>query len=143
VPLHAVPRGAKVWADGVAGGLAGTAALVAWTVVAVGCGARLLPGWEAPGAAIVDRTCLDVAFLLAGGVVTSRLLAVAQRRPQLGFGVVLVLLAVGGAYLVATDVVAQRVLDPWPSALAGNAIAVATVAVTVVWRRGGVVRIRP
>jgi hypothetical protein len=147
VRLRAAPRAAKIYADGVLGGLAGTAAFAVWTIVAVGCGARLLPGWEVAGAgsfaAVLDRTSLDAAFLVAGGIVTSRLLAVAQRRPQLGFGVVLVLLALGGGYLVTTDVVADRVLDPWPSALAGNAIAAVTVAIAVVRRRGGVVRIRP
>jgi len=76
-----------------------------------------------------------LVFAVLGGV-ASQLLAVAERRPNLGFGVVLFFVIFEFGFVTLCMVFAQDVLQAlaWEKVLAGNVLAAAAMA-AYLWRR--------
>ncbi len=84
-----------------------------------------------------------LVFGVIGGV-ASHLLALAERRPNLGFGVVLFFVIFEFGFMTALMIFAQDVLLAlaWEKVLAGNILAAAAMAVYL-WRRHPHLRIEP
>jgi hypothetical protein len=84
-----------------------------------------------------------LVFVTIGGA-ASRLLAVADQRPNVGFGVILLFVIFEFGFLVAAMAVAQPVLHAlaWPAILVGNLLA-AVVMALYFWRRHPHLRIEP
>lgn len=76
-----------------------------------------------------------LVFAVVGGV-AARLLAVAERRPHVGFGILLLFVVFEFGFLIATMLFAERVLRvlAWPAVLFGNLLA-AVVMGAYLWRR--------
>ena len=84
-----------------------------------------------------------LAFLLIG-VVASRLLALVERNPSFGFGVLLLFVVFEFGFLLASMAFAEPVLRPltWSGVLVGNLLAAAAMA-AVFWRRHPQLVIQP
>jgi hypothetical protein len=84
-----------------------------------------------------------LVFCVIGGL-AARLLAVAERKPNAGFGILLLFVVFEFAFLVATLVFSEPVLQvvTWPSILAGNLLAALAMGVYF-WRRHPDLRILP
>ena len=76
-----------------------------------------------------------LVFCVIGGV-AARLLAVAERRPNVGFGILLLFVVFEFGFLVVAMVFAEPVLRAltWPAILIGNLLAAATMG-GYFWRR--------
>jgi hypothetical protein len=76
-----------------------------------------------------------LVFAVVGGV-AARLLAIAERRPHVGFGVLLLFVVFEFGFLLAAMLFAEPVLRvlTWPAVLAGNLLA-AVVMGAYLWRR--------
>jgi hypothetical protein len=153
------PRRARVYTDGVRAGLVGTMTIIGWWLVADAVHGHPLDTPGAVAAAVfhhgsrpvaaalgVDLVAVAWAHLLAFllvGIVASRLLALAERRSHLGFGVLLLLVLGSGAYLVGVAIAGQLLLPSrvLPTFVFGNVLA--TIAVALVLHRQRPVRIRP
>lgn len=84
-----------------------------------------------------------LVFCVFGGV-ASRLLALAEQKLDLGFGILLLFVVFEFGFLAVAMVVAEPVLHAlaWPSVLVGNLLAAAAMGVYF-WRRHPHLRIRP
>lgn len=71
-----------------------------------------------------------LAFAVLGGIV-ARLIAAAERNPNLGFGILLLFVYLEVAFLVGSFLFAEAVLNvlAWPAVVAGNLLAAAVMAV--------------
>jgi hypothetical protein len=76
-----------------------------------------------------------LVFCVIGGV-AARLLAVAERQPNAGFGVLLLFVVLAFGFLMVTLIFAEPVLRAltWPAILGGNLLAAVTMGVYF-WRR--------
>jgi hypothetical protein len=76
-----------------------------------------------------------LVFAVVGGV-AARLLAIAERRPHVGFGILLLFVVFEFGFLLAAMLFAEPVLRvlTWPAVLAGNLLA-AVVMGAYLWRR--------
>jgi hypothetical protein len=76
-----------------------------------------------------------LVFAVVGGV-AARLLAIAERRPHVGFGILLLFVVFEFGFLLAAMLFAEPVLRvlTWPAVLAGNLVA-AVVMGAYLWRR--------
>lgn len=84
-----------------------------------------------------------MVFCVLGGA-ASRLLAVAERRPNLGFGILLLFVVFEFGFIIAAMIVAQPVLQAldWSAILVGNLLAAAAMT-AYFWRRHPHLRIEP
>lgn len=75
--------------------------------------------------AVVGFTFIHWLVFALIGCVASRLLALAERNPNLGFGVLLLFIIFEGGFLAATTMLASPVLHSlaWPTVLLGNILA--------------------
>lgn len=82
-------------------------------------------------------------FCVIGGI-ASRLLAVAERQPNAGFGILLLFVVFQFGFLLAVMMFAERVLHAltWPAILIGNLLAAGAMA-WYFWRRHPNLTIRP
>ena len=148
-----------MYSDGVRAGLVATLTIIGWWLVADAVHGRPLdtPGAIAaavfhhgsrPLAATVGVDLVGVAWahllaFLAVGIGAAQLLALAERRSHLGFGVLLLLVLGSGVYLVGVAIAGQSLLPSrvLPTFVFGNVLA--TIAVALVLYRRRPVRIRP
>jgi hypothetical protein len=84
-----------------------------------------------------------LVFAVIGGV-ASRLLQLAERNPNLGFGILLLFVVFEFGFLSATTLVEGRILQAlaWQAILLGNLLAAAAMA-GYFWRRHPNLKIRP
>jgi len=82
-------------------------------------------------------------FAVIGGAV-SYLVSVAEKRPRLGFGIVLLFVLFEYGFLAVNMIFAQDVLQAlsWPGVLAGNVLAAVTMGIYL-WRKHPNLRILP
>lgn len=163
-PVAAAPESTAVYAEGLRAGLAGAATIAGWfflldvirgrplytpTVLGMALfrrGAGLAnPGTIAPNFDMVmSFTWVHLLVFLLIGIVASRLIAVVERNPSLGFGVVIFAVFFEFGFLLACMVFAEPVLRvlTWSEVLVGNLLAAAAMA-AVFWRRHARLVIRP
>ncbi len=84
-----------------------------------------------------------LVFCVIGGL-ASRLLALAEQKPNLGFGILLFFVVLGFGFVVAAFVFAEPVLHAlaWPAVLLGNLLSAATMG-GYLWHRHPNLTIRP
>ena len=84
-----------------------------------------------------------LVFAVIGGV-ASRLLELAERNPNLGFGILLLFVVFEFGFLSVATLVEGRILQAlaWQAILLGNLLAVAAMA-GYFWRRHPNLKIRP
>lgn len=84
-----------------------------------------------------------LVFVVIGGL-ASHLVAAAERMPNLGFGVVILLVVLEFGFIAITMMFAEPVLHAlaWPAILVGNALA-ATVMSVYLWRQHPNLKIEP
>lgn len=85
---------------------------------------------------VLPFTWLHLLVFATIGVIASRLLAVAERNANYGFGVLLFFVFFEIGFVAVCLVLAEQVLAAlaWPAVLIGNLLAAATMA-WVLWRR--------
>jgi len=136
--MRAVPRARvivlatrrrRIVADGLVAGAAGAATLAIWASVGA---TEVVPA----------ITWLEMAGLVAVGLAASLLVAVAERRPALGFGLVILFVVMAAVELFTTMLVAEPGSSAGACVAAGGAAATAVVAL-VLWRRRRWLTIRP
>jgi len=93
---------------------------------------------------VVSFTWVHVLAFLLIGVAAARLLAVAERYPNFGFGILLLFVVVQCTFVGACVLFAEPVLHAlaWPAVLVGNLLAAGAMAV-VFWRGHPRLAIRP
>lgn len=161
---HPAVESAAVYVDGLLAGLAGGAAIAAWfllldclagrpfyTPMVLGTaifhgGAGLAdPASLAPTTEVVlPFTWLHLLVFCILGAMASKLLALAERNPNYGFGVLLLFVVFEFGFALACQLLAEQVLQAiaWPAIVLGNLIAAAAMA-TVLWRRHPALEILP
>jgi hypothetical protein len=84
-----------------------------------------------------------LAFVVVGGVV-ARLLAVAERQPSAGFGILMLFVLFEFGFIAGAMLFAQPVLRAlaWPAILVANLLAAATMG-GYFWLRHPNLRVRP
>lgn len=155
---------AKLYQEGIVAGVLGAAVIAAWFFVLDTLAGRPLytptilgtalfrhgAGLDHPetiGASFEMVAVFTWVHVLVFGViggVASHLLALAERRPNLGFGVVLFFVIFEFGFMTLLMVYAQDVLQAlaWEKVLAGNILAAVAMAVYL-WRRHPSLRIEP
>jgi hypothetical protein len=141
---------ADVYTEGIRAGLLGAATIAVWFLILDSIEGRPLytpnllgtvlfhgsEGLPAPPAAlplssetVVSFTWIHVLAFLLIGVGAARLLAVAERHPNAGFGIVLLFVVVQCGFFVACMLFAEPVLHAlaWPAVLVGNLLAAAVM----------------
>jgi hypothetical protein len=154
----------RMYVEGLVAGLVGAATIALWFLVLDTIAGRPLMTPTVLGAAMFRRglglaspetlpVSLELVvlytwvhalvFCVIGGL-AARLLAVAERKPNAGFGILLLFVVFEFAFLVATLVFSEPVLQvvTWPSILAGNLLAALAMGVYF-WRRHPDLRILP
>ena len=144
-----------VYAEGLLAGLVGAVTIALWFLlldVLNGrplytpsvLGAVLLRGGEGLADAqtlpislemVVPFTWVHVLAFLLIGVAASRLLALAERNPSFGFGILLLFVVFEFGFLLVSMVLAEPVLHAlaWPEVLIGNLLAAAAMT-AMFWR---------
>jgi hypothetical protein len=89
-------------------------------------------------------TWVHVLAFVAVGVAAALLIAVAERHPSLGFGIVLLFVILEACFTVAVMIVAEPVLRAltWPAILVANFLAAAVIA-GYFWLRHPTMQMRP
>jgi hypothetical protein len=145
-----------VYREGLVAGLLGAATIALWFLVLDAIAGRPLHtptllgtalfrggrGLEAPEMVPVSLEMVllytwvhALVFCVIGGV-AARLLAVAERQPNAGFGILLLFVVLAFGFLVVTLVFAEPILQAltWPAILGGNLLAAVAMGVYF-WRR--------
>jgi hypothetical protein len=93
---------------------------------------------------VLSFTWVHVLAFLVIGFAASKLIALAEREPSFGFGILLLLVFFECGFFVACMMFAEPVLHTlaWPEVLIGNVLAAAAMA-AVFWRRHPRLSIRP
>ena len=151
----------RVYQEGLVAGLLGAATIAVWFLVldsiagepfrtpAILGGALFRRGQGlAPPAASLDMVLQytwvhALVFCVIGGV-AARLLAVAEREPNAGFGILLLFVVFEFGFLVVALVFAEPVLHAltWPAILVGNLLAAVAMG-AYFWRRHPDLRVFP
>jgi hypothetical protein len=89
-------------------------------------------------------TWIHVLVFAALGGIASRLLAMAERNPSWGFGLLLLFVVFEFGFVAAAALIASPLLRviPWPSVLAANLLAAAAMS-AYFWRRHPQLVVRP
>ena len=155
---------ATLYQEGIVAGIIGAATVALWFLVVDAVQGRPLYTPTVLGTALFGRgtapASLDtlsvspnmvlmftwvhgLAFAAIGGV-ASRLLAMAERNPSLGFGVVLLFVVFEFGFTVTAMLVAAPVLKAltWPSILIANLLAAAAMS-AYFWLRHPALRVNP
>ena len=153
-----------VYAEGIRAGLVGAATIAVWFFLLDGLAGRplytptvlgtaLLQGADAVATPETIRASLEtvitftwihaLVFLLIG-VAAAQLVALAEREPSFGFGIILLFIVFEAGFLVVSMLFAEPLLRAlaWPAVLVGNLLAAAAMA-AVFWRRHPRLTIRP
>jgi hypothetical protein len=155
-PTVAAPETTGVYVEGLRAGLAGAVTIAVWFFVLDAIRGRPLytptvlglalfrhgAGLDNPGAItpnfdmVMSFTWAHLLVFLLIGMVTSRLIGLIERNPNLGFGVVIFATFFEFGFLLACMVFAEPVLHvlAWSEVLIGNLLAAAAIAI-VFWRR--------
>jgi hypothetical protein len=153
----------RIWQEGIVAGLIGAAVIALWFLILDTARGRPLYTPSILGHALFRREVLAsggavpisfemvvvytwvhaMAFCLIGGL-ASRLLALAEDRPNLGFGIVLLFVVFEFGFVGVAMVAAEPVLQAltWPAILVGNVLA-ATAMAAYLWRQHPDLVIRP
>ena len=80
-----------------------------------------------------------LAFILIGGI-ASLLLGLAERNPNLGFGILLLFVILEFGFVAVAIVIAEPILGllAWPAVLVGNVLAASAMAGYFWYRHGGI-----
>lgn len=165
-PAHAETRplpSDRIWQEGIVAGLLGAAVIALWFLIFDTARGRPLYTPSILGHALFRRQLMAsggalpisfemvvvytwvhaLAFCLIGGL-ASRLLALAEERPNLGFGIVLLFVVFEFGFVGVALAFAEPVLRAltWPAILVGNVLA-ATAMAAYLWRRHPNLVIRP
>ncbi len=149
------PVSERVWAEGIVAGLLGAAVIALWFLLVDALRGRPFFTPSLLGAALFRRELLaggadlpvsfdrvlhytwvhGLVFCLIGGL-ASRLLMLAEERPNLGFGIFLFFVVFEFGFVGLALAFAEPVLQAltWPAILAGNLLAAAAMAIYL-WRR--------
>jgi hypothetical protein len=143
-----------VYLEGIRAGLVGASIIAVWFLIVDLVAGRpfytptLLGAALFQGAAGLDHgvpapslelvagfTWVHYLIFMLIGVGAARLMALAERNPMLGFGIVLLFAVFEFGFLLASMVFAEGVLQrlAWPAVLVGNLLAAAGMA-WVLWR---------
>ena len=148
-PQERTADASRVFQDGVIAGVIGAATVAIWFLVVDTIDGRPLytptvlgtalfrhgEGLAAPTSLPISLDMVlmftwahGLAFALVGGAV-SWLLSVAERRPNVGFGILLLFVAFEFGFIAAALVFAEPVLHAlaWPAVLVANLLAAATM----------------
>jgi hypothetical protein len=161
-PAAEVPT--AVYAEGLLAGITGAATIALWFLLVDAVRGRPLftptvlgtalfrhgEGLGVPHTLPVDMemvltfTWVHVLAFLVIGVAASRLLGLAERNSNLGFGVVLLFVVFEFGFLLACTLFAETALQAlaWPEVLVGNLLAAGAMA-GVFWRRHPSLQIEP
>jgi hypothetical protein len=147
------PLPLTVYLEGIRAGLVGASIIALWFLVVDTIAGRpfytpallgeaLFRGGEAGAAAakpslemVAGFTWVHYLVFMLIGVGAARLMALAERNPNLGFGIVLFFAVFEFGFLLASMVFAEGVLEQlaWPAVLIGNLLAAAGMA-WILWR---------
>jgi len=146
----------RVYQDGIVAGVLAAVAVALWFLIfdtirgqplytpnllgtaLFGRGASLEPLEATPiaGNMVLMFTWVHgLAFAALGGI-AARLLAVAERFPQLGFGIILLFVIFEACFTMAAYLIAAPVLHAltWPAVVIANLLAAAVMAAYLWWR---------
>ena len=154
----------KLYLEGIVAGVIGAATIAVWFLILDMINGRPLYTPTVLGTALFRRgeglaslESLPISFemvlmytwvhglvfaVIGGGA--SRLLQLAERNPNLGFGILLLFVVFEFGFLAVATLVEGRILQAlaWPAILLGNLLAAATMA-GYFWRRHPNLKIRP
>jgi len=146
---------ARLYQEGMIAGVIGAATVALWFLLLDSAAGRPLYTPTVLGSAIFRHaalaspetlsvsmemvlmfTWIHVLVFAALGGIASRLLAMAERNPSWGFGLLLLFVVFEFGFVAAAALIASPVLRviPWPSVLAANLLAAAAMS-AYFWRR--------
>jgi len=154
----------RIYQEGLVAGLLGAAVIAVWFLILDTTAGRPLhtptilgtaifrggQGLSAPESVPVSLEMVvlytwvhALVFCVIGGI-AARLLAVAERQPNVGFGILLVFVVFEFGFVVVTWFFAQPVLQAltWPAVLGGNLLAALAMG-AYFWRRHPTLEIFP
>jgi hypothetical protein len=154
----------RIYQEGLVAGLLGAAVIAVWFLILDTTAGRPLhtptilgtaifrggQGLSAPESVPVSLEMVvlytwvhALVFCVIGGI-AARLLAVAERQPNVGFGILLVFVVFEFGFVVVTLLFAEPVLQAltWPAVLGGNLLAALAMG-TYFWRRHPALEIFP
>jgi hypothetical protein len=159
----AAPDAARIYQEGIVAGVLGAGVIALWFFVLDLVNGRPLYTPTVLGTALFHRGGLStfetlpasmemvlmftwvhgLAFAAIGGLV-SRLLAAAERHPNLGFGILLLFVIFEAGFTVAAMLFAAPILKAltWPAILVANLLAAAAMGVYF-WFRHPALRVNP
>jgi len=154
-----VPRtydSTRVYQDGIVAGILAALAVAVWFLIfdtarghplytpsvlgaaLFGRGASLTPLESTPVSMdmVLMFTWVHGLVFAALGGIAAWLLAVAERSPQLGFGIILLFVIFEACFTMAAYLIAAPVLHAltWPAVIVGNLLAAAVMAAYLWWR---------
>ena len=154
----------KLYQEGIVAGVLGAATIAVWFLILDSLSGRPLytptvlgtalfrngVGLESPETLpisfdmVLVFTWIHVLVFGVIGGIASHLLALAERRPNLGFGVVILFVVFEFGFITVAMMLAEGVLHAlaWPAILVGNMLAAATMAMYL-WRRHPNLHIEP
>lgn len=163
-PDVAAPPGSETYAEGIVAGVLGASAIAVWFFVLDVLNGRPLytptvlgtaifrggAGLDSPGTLAVSGemvfafTWVHFLTFIALGGIAARLLRIAERNPNVGFGILLLFVYLETAFLIGSFLFAEHILHAlaWSAVLAGNLLA-ALVMGAYFWRRHPGLRIWP
>ena len=149
------PDTARLYQEGMTAGVIGAATVALWFLLLDSASGRPLYTPTVLGTAIFRRaalatpetlsvslemvgmfTWIHVLIFAALGGVASRLLAMVERNPSWGFGLLLLFVVFEFGFVAAAALLASPILRviPWPSVLGANLLAAAAMS-AYFWRR--------
>ena len=154
----------RIYEEGLVAGLIGAAVIAVWFLVLDTVGGRpfhtptilgraIFLGGQGLGSPDTVPVSFEMVllytwvhalvFCIIGGI-AARLLAVAERQPNVGFGILLVFVIFEFGFVVVTLLFAEPVLRAltWPAILGGNMLAALAMG-TYFWRRHPALEIFP
>ena len=161
-PLSGVD--ARVYQEGIVAGVLGALSIALWFFVVDALHGRPFYTPTVLGTALFGRgawpatletmpasfemvamfTWVHVLAFVVLGVVVALLIAVVERHPSLGFGIVLLFVILEACFTVAAMIVAEPVLRAltWPAILVANFLAASVIA-GYFWLRHPTIQMRP
>jgi len=156
VSAHSTEDLSKLYQEGIVAGFIGAAVIAVWFLVVDAFNGRPLytptvlgtalfkrgAGLDAPGSLAVNLDMVlmftwvhGLIFIIIGGI-ASRLLGVAERNPNLGFGILLLFVVFEFGFVAVSMAFAEAVLQAlaWQAILVGNLLAAASMAGYFWWR---------
>lgn len=146
----------RVYQDGIVAGILAALAVALWFLIfdsvrgrplytpsllgtaLFGRGASLAPleATRVSGDMVLMFTWVHGLVFAALGGIAARLLAVAERAPQLGFGIILLFVIFEACFTMAAYLIAAPVLQAltWPAVVIANLLAAGVMAAYLWWR---------